>query len=156
MIVITNLVTRERSTYVGLDEIAVAIDRLSRARMVTGHYIRGYDLKVIREFTGVIIPEDNIVDTLDLSRRLCELEKHGLAHWGDLVGLPKLKQPRFDVFTPEMVPYCERDVDLNQVVFDVLFDILVERDLVRDYPVLEEYLVSRTEQQILMEDDGGV
>lgn len=139
MVVITCLVTRKRDTYVGLDEVAVAIDRLSKARMVAGHYIKGYDLKVFRNLVGVDISHDLAIDTLELSKRLCHLDKHGLEFWGSLVGLPKLKQPSFDYMSEEMIPYCERDVDLNVLVFDVLFDLLVERNLLDEYPLLVEY-----------------
>lgn len=149
MVVVTCLLTRKRDTYVGLDEVAVAIDRLSKARMVSGHYIKGYDLKVFKNLCGVEIAHDRAVDTLELSKRLCALDRHGLDFWGSLVGLPKLKQPRFDIMTEEMIPYCERDVDLNVKVFDVLVDLLVERELLGEYPLVADYVASRIE--VLME-----
>lgn len=156
MIVITNLVTRRRDTYVGLDEVVIAIDRLSKARMVSGHYIKGYDLKVFRNLCEVEISHDNVIDTLELSRNLCDLPKHGLEYWGELLGLPKLPQPRFDIFTEAMVPYCERDVDLNVLVLDVLFDLVVEQGLWEQYPLLAEYNLALAEQrEVLMEADGG-
>ena len=149
MIVVTNLLTRKRDTYVGLDEVAKAIDRLSKARMVVGHAIKNYDLKVFKNLVGVEIAHDRAVDTLELSKKLCNLKRHGLEYWGSLVGLPKLKSPRFDIFTEAMVPYCERDVDLNVMVFDVLVDLLVEREILFEYPLLEDYVASR--MTVLME-----
>lgn len=143
-IVITCLLTRERTSYVGLDEIAEAIDRLSKAKMVVGHYIKGFDLKVIRNLVDVDIPIERAIDTLELSKRFCALPRHGLDYWGSLLDLPKLPRPSFDVFTPYMVEYCERDVDLNVAVFDVLLDILVEREELSNYPVLESYYGERT------------
>lgn len=155
MVVITNLLTRKRDTYVGLDQVAVAIDRLVNARMVSGHYIKGYDLKVFNNLCGVTIPHDKVIDTLELSRNLCDLPKHGLEYWGDLLGLPKLKQPRFDVFTESMVPYCERDVDLNVLVFDVLFDLVTEKNLWEQYPLLAEYNLALAERrEVLMENQA--
>lgn len=140
VIVIYDLVHRRRQTYVGLDEVAEAIHRLTEARMVAGHFIRGFDLPVIKRLTGAVVEKDRTVDTVTLSKKLCDLKDHKLATWGEIVGLEKLDSPLFESFTPEMVPYCERDVDVNVLVFDVLLELLIETEQVRDYPILVEYL----------------
>ncbi len=152
-IVITDLIKRTRESYVGLDRIAEAINRILEAKMVSGHYIKGFDLKVIFDLVGEKYPDNRAIDTLQLSRRYCQLPKHGLAYWGELVGLPKLKQPDFEVLTPYMVEYCERDVDLNVVVFDVLVDIILERGgIPQEYAILNEYISERDKTQILIEN----
>jgi hypothetical protein len=151
MIVIMNLVTRERDTYIGLDEVAIAIDRLSRAKMVAGHYIKGFDLKVIADLTEVQIPKNKVVDTLELSKKFCRLDRHGLKAWGKLVDLPKLHSPLFERFTPEMIPYCERDVDLNTKVFDVLVEIMLEQErFPEEYAIIAEYLEELLDSNTMM------
>lgn len=140
MIVITDLLTRERKTYVGLDEVCQAIARLMEARMVVGHGIKIYDLKVMKKLAGANFDDVIAVDTVEMSRDLCELKNHKLETWGEMVGLPKLPSPPFDVFTEQMVPYCERDVDLNVLVFDTLVEVLLEGEKKAKYrPIVEEY-----------------
>lgn len=127
VICITDLVTRAKKTYVGIDAIAEAIDRIGKARMVVGHFIKGFDLPVIKRLAGMSVNKDRVIDTVDLSRRLCDLPDHKLKTWGEIVGLPKLDAPLFEEFSPEMVPYCERDVEVNEIVFFVLLEIWIDQ-----------------------------
>lgn len=140
VIVIYDLVNKTRQSYVGLDQIAEAIERITQAKMVAGHFIAGFDLPVIKRLSGGEVLKESVLDTVPLSKKLCDLPNHKLETWGDLLGLPKLPKPDFDVFSPQMVTYCERDVDLNVLMFEVLLDMLIERNEVHEYPVLLEYL----------------
>jgi DNA polymerase III epsilon subunit-like protein len=92
---------------------------LGEAKMVVGHYIRGYDCPVIERLTdgAVTFPEDVMLDTLDMSKALSPSKKHSLAWWGDIFGLPKMKSPLFERYTPQMKPYCIRDMEINLKVF---------------------------------------
>ncbi len=140
MIVITNLLSGERKTYIGNDEVAIAISRLMDARMLVGHGIKKFDIPVIEKLSGAVFDAE-LVDTVIMSRDLCDFKKHGLEAWGELIGLPKLPSPDFTKFTPEMVPYCERDVDLNVLVFETLVDVLVETDQDKPYrEIIKEYV----------------
>lgn len=140
VICVYDLVYRTRHTYTGIDEIASAIERMLNAKMVAGHFIAGFDLPVIKRLAGAEVVKERVIDTVKLSRELCDLPNHKLKTWGELVGLPKMDAPLFEQFSPEMVPYCERDVDVNVRVFDFLVELLVERGEVEQYPVLVEYL----------------
>ena len=140
MIVITNLFTKERQTYIGLDEIALAISRLMDARMLVGHGIKKFDIPVIQKLSGATF-DAILVDTVEMSRDLCNLRKNGLEAWGEMVGLPKLPSPDFTQMTPEMIPYCERDVDLNVLVFETLVEVLLETNQDKPYTgIINEYV----------------
>jgi DNA polymerase III epsilon subunit-like protein len=66
-----------------------------------------------------------VVDTVKLSRRLApHLPNHKLATYGDLLGFPKLPFHEFETFTPEMAVYMERDVRLNALVWEFLWELL--------------------------------
>ncbi len=122
----SNLITGENLSYYG-DEIADACVILTEADMVVGHYIRGYDCPVIEKLTGGLVKfrPEAIVDTLDMSKALMSQPKHSLKEWGSIIGLPKLESPLFESFTPEMLTYCERDVEITVRIFFQLLETYV-------------------------------
>jgi DNA polymerase III alpha subunit (gram-positive type) len=126
-ICITDLLTQEQRMFTG-DEIADACVLLQEAKMIVGHYIRGYDCPVIERLTGGMIKfkPETIVDTLDMSKKLTSHKKHGLEFWGERFGLPKMPSPLFERYTPELLPYCRRDVDINVKLFFHLLEIYLE------------------------------
>jgi DNA polymerase III alpha subunit (gram-positive type) len=117
--------TKEYTAYVG-DDIPLGLMRLAEADIVVGHYFKKYDAPVIKKLTEglVVIDEAKIDDTVELSRILFpELENHKLATWGDIMEFPKLDHKEWDRFSEEMLVYLERDVRLN----DKLYDFFIER-----------------------------
>ncbi len=148
MISMTDLITMEQKSYVGMDQVCRAIQILDEARMVCGHAIKYFDCAVIETMTeGVIkFPASKTIDTLELSKSLAkEMKSHGLKAWGEVLGFPKLTQPDFDAgFTDEWIPYCERDVDLNVKVFLILLERLLtsyrEDNLPQRWSALSNYL----------------
>jgi hypothetical protein len=135
-------VTREQKVF-ALDQVAEALALMSEAKMVAGHYIKGYDIPVIERLTeGLITFSPHIlIDTLEMSKQLCKLPSHGLKAWGKIVGLDKMDAPDFGKYHPSMIPYCARDVDLNVLVFDVLVELLFEQvNIDEKYAVLYDYL----------------
>ncbi len=138
MISMTDLVSWESKSFVGMDQVCEAIQILDNAKMVVGHAVNYFDCAVIEMMTeGVIkFPATKTIDTLEMSRHLCkDMRAHGLKEWGSVLGLPKLEQPDFDAgFTDEWIPYCERDVELNCKVFLVLLDKLLAKYKVDDLP----------------------
>ena len=112
------------------DAIAEGCVLLSEAEMLVGHYIRGYDCPVIERLSGGVVEFDRgkIIDTLDMSKTLTNNQKHSLEYWGEILGLPKLPSPLFEKYTPQMLTYCERDLDLTVRLFDHLVELYLKED----------------------------
>ena len=148
MICMTDVVTWESKTYVGLEQVCEAIQVLDNAKMVCGHAIKFFDCAVIERLTenAVSFPATKTVDTLEMSKHLAkEMRAHGLKAWGEVLGLPKLEQPDFDAgFSEEWIPYCERDVELNVKVFLNLLERLLTvhqpSNLPHKFQALQHYL----------------
>lgn len=129
MVGVQDLISGDYKSYVGPDGVAEALWRMSEeSKMVVGHFFNGYDAKVCRDLGGVEIPQDRILDTVEMSRDLCKLKNHKLENWGDIIGLPKLPKPLFEVYSKEMDVYCERDVRLNTAVFGFLYRLYIGAD----------------------------
>jgi DNA polymerase-1 len=123
MVGIIDLVTDEYTAYIGDDEVPVGLMRLAEAELVVGHNFKGYDAPVIKRLSDGLIDLTRVEDTLDLSRRLFpNRSSHSLEAWGLEFGYPKLHFKDFSKFSPEMVPYCERDVRLNKRLYEFLLD----------------------------------
>ena len=101
-------------------QIAEGIKYLQTASKLVGHNIIGYDIPVIKRLHGVDLEQGRkIVDTLVVSRLLNPTREggHGLEAWGYRLKSHKIEHQEFDRFTPEMLKYCEQDVNLNLKVF---------------------------------------
>lgn len=88
-----------------------------------GHYILGYDIPHINRLTGTKIKASACLDTLILSRlgNPERLGGHSLRRWGDFLGFPKGGSPDdWTVYTPYMLGYCKRDVEVNIAVYNYL------------------------------------
>lgn|SRR3990170_5184162 len=140
-----DLITRQRESFVGPDRIAQAIMRLQAAKLLVGHNIKSFDIRVIEKIMeGVVqFDRDRVLDTLHLSKAMTKMDDHKLDSWGEILGLPKLETPfSFYKFDPRMVPYCERDVDLNLQVFLALWALMESRHgdtLPSKWSMLTEY-----------------
>lgn len=107
----------------GPDQIAEGIKYLEEADKLVGHNIIGYDIPVIKKLHGVDLCQGRkIVDTLVLSRLFNPVREggHGLESWGYRLKSHKIEHAEFDRFTPEMLRYCEQDVQLNFRLFNFL------------------------------------
>ena len=130
VISMVDLITREKQSFVGSDAIAEAIFRLQDAKMLVGHNIKTFDVRVIEKIMegAVTFDRTRVVDTLYMSKALVKMDDHKLEGWGELLGVPKLATPfSFYRYDPRMVPYCERDVELNLEVFLALWAIMEQR-----------------------------
>lgn len=136
MVGVLNYDTDEFTAYVG-DDVPYGMLRLAEADAFIGHYIKGFDVPVMERLSSGLVTfrQEKLIDTLEMSKKLCNLKRHGLAAWGDLFEYPKFPQPTFDEFTPEMVPYCERDCRLNKKVAEFLFEL--EEEVYRRQRLLE-------------------
>ena len=106
----------------GPNQIQDGLDLFSKAEMLIGHNILGFDLPVLKElhdfnYTG------KVLDTLVMSRLYNPVREngHSLKTWGYRVNMFKQEQPEdFTSYSPEMLEYCAQDVRLNEKVYKVL------------------------------------
>lgn len=132
MIGVQCLITGQYKSFVGPDAVAEAYYRMANeSRLVVGHNFKLYDAKTVgRDLVGITIPEEKILDTLDMSKALLpSLRNHKLETLGQMVGIPKLKSPLFEEYSKEMDEYCERDVRANTGVFGFLYQIFLHSKL---------------------------
>lgn len=126
---ILKLDTGEYTSYEN-DDVVDGLIRLSQADLIIGHNFKAYDAYHIKRITGglIDIPKERIVDTLEMSRKLCDLKNHTLDTWGEILGIKKTKDtvPNFDQFWPEMVPYCKTDCIITKEAYTILTERHIE------------------------------
>ena len=99
---------------------------LRAAKKLIGHNIIGYDLPAIKKIAGIDLSDKQIVDTLVLSRLFKPPREggHGLESWGYRLKFTKgdfgEQDDAWDYYRPEMLKYCQRDVELNTKVYQQL------------------------------------
>jgi DNA polymerase I-like protein with 3'-5' exonuclease and polymerase domains len=87
---------------------------------VAGHNIIGFDAPVLQRVWGIDLSSKMHIDTLLLSRLYNPSRDggHSLASWGAQFGFAKGDFTDFDGgLTPQMLEYCQRDVELTTMVF---------------------------------------
>lgn len=84
-----------------------------------GHNFLTFDATAIKKILGVNIPNDDIVDTLILSRLMYTglVHQHGLGAWGERIGLAKGDFHDFSKYTPEMLSYMLQDLEVTEKLF---------------------------------------
>ena len=75
-----------------------------------------FDAPTLNRLTGSKIRPDQVRDTLLESQLYNPVRDkgHSLASWGERLGFSKLDFEEFDFYTPEMLEYCQRDVELTR------------------------------------------
>ncbi len=104
---------------------------LDKATTLIGHNIIGYDLPLLKRLYGWEPKEGTrIVDTLILSRLLnSDRGSHSLSAWGERLGYNKGKyEEGWDKYTPEMLTYCQRDVELTRRLYHHLMEEMGDWD----------------------------
>tara|TARA_R100001594_G_scaffold23531_3_gene46043 strand:+ start:4977 stop:6731 length:1755 start_codon:yes stop_codon:yes gene_type:complete len=104
------------------NEIEDGVKLLSKAEMLSGHNIIGFDIPVLEQLTSFKLGSQRIIDTLVLSRLFNPVREggHSLGMWGQRLGLAKIEFDQFERYSKEMMEYCKRDVDLNVKVYHAL------------------------------------
>ena len=84
------------------------------ADTVIGHNIVRYDIPVVEKILDIKV-DARIIDTLPLAWYINHhLQKHGLAQYGEMYGVPKPKIDDWQNLSPEEYQYrCEEDVKIN-------------------------------------------
>ena len=123
-------------------EVAISKEQIEKALVVlkanhiVGHNVLGFDLEVLRRLYGLVIPVEQVTDTLILSRlihsdlrsedsavKILEPKfwgSHSLAAWGYRLNHNKGtfgKNSDFKEFSQEMVDYCINDVELTHILW---------------------------------------
>ena len=77
-----------------------------------------FDAPVINRLLGTTIPLNKIRDTLLESQLYNPIREggHSLESWGERLNYPKGDFHDFQDFTPEMLEYCKRDIELTKKV----------------------------------------
>lgn len=127
----------------GPDQIDKALEELADSDVLVAHNGIKYDLPALEHVLGWKFPKERVLDTLVLSRLIYPNIKdmdnalmrkgilpgklygsHSLKAWGYRVGESKgdfgEQENAWEVFTPEMLDYCEQDVKVTRLVFDKL------------------------------------
>lgn len=96
-----------------------SFDALLQGRTPVFHNA-AYDVAVLRE-CGISVPqyECSYIAGYNLNPNMKEYHfrgqppsRYGLRAWGVRLGMPKLEQPSFDEWSPEMLVYCKRDAEI--------------------------------------------
>jgi len=121
---------------VGHAEVTKLFKEISK-QTLAGHNIMGYDLPVVEKVLG-LTHDGEVFDTLVATRtiwpNLRDLDQrkktvrpqftgsHSLDAWGQRLRFFKgdygKQENAWDEYTPEMLEYCEQDVELNHKVFE--------------------------------------
>lgn len=119
-VVVTNVQTKQTHRFYGDERQWAFIGWMSETRpTLVGHNLLSFDVPVLNRLWGVGIALDSCVDTLVLSF-LDDPQRqsgHSLAAWGSRLGFPKLDFNDWSQFTPEMLKYCEVDVEVTRQLY---------------------------------------
>ena len=103
-------------------QLESGLELLKSADKLIGHNILGFDIPVIKKLLGVDLSDKILVDTLVLSRLFNPVREggHSLSMWGYRLKYPKDNFEEFETYSPKMLEYCLRDVQLNKLVLEAL------------------------------------
>lgn len=84
-----------------------------------GHNILEYDIPVLNDVWKINLQDEELIDTLILSRLYSPkiLNGHSLEAWGERLGFPKDLYGDFSKFSPELLERCKTDVKLNKQLY---------------------------------------
>lgn len=101
----------EAEIYEYLDTIDVLI----------GHNIIAFDIPILEKVYGIHY-NGGVIDTLVCSSLWdSDIDKgHSLEAWGNRLGYPKTESPGFEVYSEEMVTYCQNDVEVTDKLYEKL------------------------------------
>ena len=135
----------------GYTPIRDGLEVLQEADFIVGHNFRQYDSKLIRKLTGVELPQEKILDTLEMCRKLVDLiemekldyelhaaglmpldcvKRMSLKAWGYRLGRLKGtfgETTDWQTFSTAMVDYCVDDVLLNRDLY-LMFERMIMLD----------------------------
>lgn len=105
-----------------------------------GHNIVRYDIPVLEKLYNLDLSHIPLIDTLGLSWYLhCNMEVHGLEHWGKILNIHKIEMSDWENLSFEQYKIrCEQDVRINLAVWD-RFSSYLDELYEGDYQKLIDY-----------------
>lgn len=119
------------------ERIKKLLDYMSKCDLIVGHNIIGFDLPALKKLYGFTHP--NVLDTVVLSRCIYPdiresdfkeqgfpkdlIGRHSLKAWGYRLGILKDSHGETETWTeltPEMISYCEQDVNVTKALYNHL------------------------------------
>lgn len=89
-----------------------------------------FDREVLRVCLGFDVPLDAVIDTLILSRLVSiENPRHSVEYYGELFGVTKPVQEKWDFFTWPMMRRCLGDVKIQRQIYNLLMKKAKKHDL---------------------------
>jgi len=118
---------RVSRTFSDSGEFADFIDSRKQGTSLVAHNGLCFDFPVLEQLWGVDLSGFNLVDTLTLSRLsqpsrvkpegMRENKPHSLEAWGIRLGFPKGDHDDWSCLSPEMIKYCQRDVEILRAAY---------------------------------------
>jgi DNA polymerase I len=131
-VVLRNVETGTEEVFTSRESFSERLKNLEDEDLVVGHNILGFDLPALKKvwdihysvgflddvWHGVAV---TFIDTFHLSQFLnVERDGHSLEDWGKRLGFPKGEFNDWSKLSPEMIEYCKRDCELNQLIYEAL------------------------------------
>jgi len=133
-------VAREQTLSFGPDSIDDALDLIRNADVLIGHNIIFYDIPVLEKlYPNFFTQKPHVIDTLVATRLLWPKEKlydldlnhyanvppglrgtAGLKAWGYRLSDNKIDFKDFSAYSPEMLTYCQQDVNVTTKLYQVI------------------------------------
>jgi len=104
------------------DKLSEGYELLLKADRLIGHNIIGFDIPLVEKFGNIDLSGKEVIDTLVLSRLFNPTRDggHSLEKWGYKLGLAKIDFEDYLNYSPKMLEYCVRDVQVNTLVYKAL------------------------------------
>ncbi len=121
------VVVKDINTGVNHSIRGVDVDRIKRVLdeydVLIGHNSIAFDFPLLRKLIGYEY-EGKKVDTLLMSRLQRPNRKggHSVKAWGETLGLPKVENEVWDVFTPLILERCVQDVEIQEKIYHALME----------------------------------
>lgn len=120
-----DILTKEKGTIIDMKELREFFEA-HRDALFIGHNILRFDGPVLNKFVDARITADNCIDTLIMSMLYHPSLPggHSLSEWGARLGNAKIDFHDFSRLTPEMIKYCEQDVEVTASLFIRLMKVM--------------------------------
>lgn len=129
ILAIKDIDTGEKKWWLSGDESWKEV--VSKAKLLIGHNLVGYDLPVLEKLCNFKISKETVVhDTMLMSQILNYARfpgnRHRLEDWGKFLGVPKGDFEDWSKYSEEMLEYCLQDLEVTHAAYKYLLIELKE------------------------------